>query len=227
MAELAYAHDSGSCPCRWVRVQVPPTAYDEDRRFERESPFFSSRFLFGEYGPVTGRRKRKLTGKNILYKKMKKVLTIILESVIIILASGNTDAGNTPNEQLWRNWHTRMIQVHVHVGGCGFKSRQLHIEEDRRFERISDFSILFFLSISQNLAPAVSAGILHKAKDRMGRWSVCIFGIVKIVQKICEIIFRKVLTFHGHRGIIIFASGSYRKASQAHETQLWRNWHTR
>ena len=48
----------GGCPCRWVRVQVPPTAYDEDRRFERESPIFSSRFLFGEYGPVTGRRKR-------------------------------------------------------------------------------------------------------------------------------------------------------------------------
>ena len=28
--------------------------------------------------------------------------------------------------QLWRNWHTRMIQVHVHVLGYGFKSRQLH-----------------------------------------------------------------------------------------------------
>ena len=30
------------------------------------------------------------------------------------------------NEQLWRNWHTRMIQVHVHLRGCGFKSHQLH-----------------------------------------------------------------------------------------------------
>ncbi len=26
MAELAYAHDSGSCPCTWMRVQVPSTA---------------------------------------------------------------------------------------------------------------------------------------------------------------------------------------------------------
>lgn len=26
MAELAYAHDSGSCPRKWVRVQVPSTA---------------------------------------------------------------------------------------------------------------------------------------------------------------------------------------------------------
>ena len=26
VAELAYAHDSGSCPCTWVRVQVPSTA---------------------------------------------------------------------------------------------------------------------------------------------------------------------------------------------------------
>ena len=26
MAELAYAHDSGSCPLMWVRVQVPSTA---------------------------------------------------------------------------------------------------------------------------------------------------------------------------------------------------------
>ena len=71
---------------------------------------------------------------------MKKVLTIIFQGVIIILASGNTDADNTPNEQLWRNWHTRMIQVHVHVGGCGFKSRQLHtmkteIRKDLRFLR--------------------------------------------------------------------------------------------
>ena len=26
VAELAYAHDSGSCPCTWVGVQVPSTA---------------------------------------------------------------------------------------------------------------------------------------------------------------------------------------------------------
>lgn len=26
VAELAYAHDSGSCPRKWVRVQVPSTA---------------------------------------------------------------------------------------------------------------------------------------------------------------------------------------------------------
>ena len=26
VAELAYAHDSGSCPGFWVRVQVPSTA---------------------------------------------------------------------------------------------------------------------------------------------------------------------------------------------------------
>ena len=26
MAELAYAHDSGSCPCTWVWVQVPLSA---------------------------------------------------------------------------------------------------------------------------------------------------------------------------------------------------------
>ncbi len=26
VAELAYAHDSGSCPCTWVWVQVPSTA---------------------------------------------------------------------------------------------------------------------------------------------------------------------------------------------------------
>ncbi len=30
--------------------------------------------------------------------------------------------------QMWRNWHTRMIQVHVHVLGCGFKSRHLHFK---------------------------------------------------------------------------------------------------
>lgn len=41
--------------------------------------------------------------------------------------------------QLWRNWHTRMIQVHVHIRGFGFKSRQLH-------ERaLRDFGVLFFL----------------------------------------------------------------------------------
>ena len=28
--------------------------------------------------------------------------------------------------QLWRNWHTRMIQVHVLARECGFKSHQLH-----------------------------------------------------------------------------------------------------
>ncbi len=27
--------------------------------------------------------------------------------------------------QLWRNWHTRMIQVHVQATECGFKSHQL------------------------------------------------------------------------------------------------------
>ena len=28
--------------------------------------------------------------------------------------------------QLWRNWHTRMIQVHVSISSWGFKSLQLH-----------------------------------------------------------------------------------------------------
>ena len=27
VAELAYAHDSGSCPLTWVWVQVPSTAF--------------------------------------------------------------------------------------------------------------------------------------------------------------------------------------------------------
>lgn len=32
VAELAYAHDSGSCPRRWVRVQVSSTAkYKADK----------------------------------------------------------------------------------------------------------------------------------------------------------------------------------------------------
>ena len=38
MAELAYAHDSGSCPCTWVWVQVPSTA--------EKLPFFGSFFRF-------------------------------------------------------------------------------------------------------------------------------------------------------------------------------------
>ena len=32
MAELAYAHDSGSCPRTWVWVQVPSTALMEIRQ---------------------------------------------------------------------------------------------------------------------------------------------------------------------------------------------------
>ena len=34
MAELAYAHDSGSCPCTWVGVQVPSTALQAKREDE-------------------------------------------------------------------------------------------------------------------------------------------------------------------------------------------------
>lgn len=36
MAELAYAHDSGSCPRKWVWVQVPSTAstYDKIKSWE-------------------------------------------------------------------------------------------------------------------------------------------------------------------------------------------------
>ena len=28
-------------------------------------------------------------------------------------------------KQMWRNWYTRMIQVHVHASGFGFESRHL------------------------------------------------------------------------------------------------------
>ena len=34
VAELAYAHDSGSCPCTWVGVQVPSTALQAKREDE-------------------------------------------------------------------------------------------------------------------------------------------------------------------------------------------------
>ena len=34
VAELAYAHDSGSCPCTWVGVQVPSTALQAKREAE-------------------------------------------------------------------------------------------------------------------------------------------------------------------------------------------------
>ena len=32
--------------------------------------------------------------------------------------------------QLWRNWHTRMIQVHVQLLGWGFDSLQLHFQNN-------------------------------------------------------------------------------------------------
>ena len=35
VAELAYAHDSGSCPRKWVRVQVPSAALNNSKE---ESP---------------------------------------------------------------------------------------------------------------------------------------------------------------------------------------------
>ena len=61
-------------------------------------------------------------------------------------------------EQLWRNWHTRMIQVHVHVGGCGFKSRQLHTMKigDSR-ENLRFFHLVFFLE-NTVLLPADGKG---------------------------------------------------------------------
>ena len=35
--------------------------------------------------------------------------------------------------QIWRNWHTRMIQVHIHEFGCGFKSHYLHKRTEDKF----------------------------------------------------------------------------------------------
>ena len=44
MAELAYAHDSGSCPGNWVRVQVPSTARKRDY-VKSHNLFFISRLF--------------------------------------------------------------------------------------------------------------------------------------------------------------------------------------
>ena len=41
MAELAYAHDSGSCPRKWVRVQVPSTALNVRAENVEESMFLA------------------------------------------------------------------------------------------------------------------------------------------------------------------------------------------
>ena len=40
VAELAYAHDSGSCPLMWVWVQVPSTALK--KVYPRGYTFFSA-----------------------------------------------------------------------------------------------------------------------------------------------------------------------------------------
>ncbi len=52
--------------------------------------------------------------------------------------------------QSWRNWHTRMIQVHVHVRGCGFKSHRLH--ESFRLRRLFFCRLRAFLGWLHGLA---------------------------------------------------------------------------
>ena len=41
VAELAYAHDSGSCPRKWVRVQVPSTALNVRAKNVEKSMFLA------------------------------------------------------------------------------------------------------------------------------------------------------------------------------------------
>ena len=53
VAELAYAHDSGSCPRKWVWVQVPSSAGNIKKVPKRYLLFFIQIYLFSKFFGVT------------------------------------------------------------------------------------------------------------------------------------------------------------------------------